>query len=658
LIEVKNNKAYVMLEEDVAKSLHKEAFEETYTAIKNFSSKSNEVYSFLKKKDIEDNDKYIHNVLCSAPGHGKTTALEYHIKEELVQTDTKKNPYLLVFNNEDTQNIFFKKVNAFVNKYLIRNSILSITESNIDLFRMSLNQYQVLCITQQRLRDLALDIGNRNSFLTYQQEASYWGRKPDNINKTMVQRTIIIDEMPIFFNSTIFDIGKDDNSVDWFDSLVNNTESLTAQEKYMGRLYINQLVSNELSNVGNTTKRLIRSFEGKEMESQINNILDKLNTKGSEPKQIVRFNWFKRLLREDDVGAINRTNLKTNILCSEKIDYKPFGNILILDGTSHLTHTIYYHFGFELQLITNYHDYIKRLYINWRSINTGSYARNDSNKEIREQISEDILNIRGKGENILPIPSKGDKGFYISTGAITYTQYEKFYKDREFEGDSLAINIHNVTGKNDLSSYSHISLLNLPIMPPHEYKLKAIALYGADIDLRLVKELTDKEEKELYKNQWFADRRIQRIFEQQQKAELSQIIHRSSIRFINSSEKVTISLYHNKKQVIEMLKEVFNLPDDNVDYFNLQWNNRFKHKCSDWAEKLLEVLKDNPNVDYTAGKLGGSKFKKWLENHWSANEKDIREIFKKNGISINIKGKGNYKYFSYSDDEIFEELFG
>jgi hypothetical protein len=657
MIENIGQKDFELLDDNIYNSLHKPAFEDIYNAIRDFSKQSQDIYSYIMENPKSKDDKSIHEALCGLPGHGKTTALKYHIKKEIVQTHAKKHPYLLVFNNKDTMNNFYHEVNQFANKYGKRYSILAINEQNLEQFKTVLDQYQVICILQQRLRDLAIGFGEKSSFLNYKQEQYYWGDKPKDIEKISVHRTVIIDELPDFFNKEVFDIGKENNAVDWFDTFANNTNEsqLSSEDKNKGRLYISKLITKELHCIGRTTKKLVRSIEATQAENELLSILDSLNKNDSDNKSVNRYKWFMKLLNEDDIGSINPTSKKTNILCSSFIDYKPFGNILVLDGTSDLTHTIYDHAGFKIKLIHNYHRYMERLFFEWCKINTSSRKRANDNSEVREQIAENLIEKRIKGLNILAIPSKGDINFYINTGAITPEQQEQFFLDRQFEGDSLAINLHNVTGKNDLSQYNHIALLNLPIMQPDEYRLQAIGLYGTDTDLRLVKEL-DKEEQKLHKNKWFADSHLQNLFEEQQKAELSQIIHRSSIRNINSDEKVTIHLYHNKKQVNELLKEVFQLTDENFTQVNIQQNNNFKVKCKKWAEKISTHLKNNPNEEYTAFGAGGKKFRYWLKDNWKEHEGVIREIFKNYEITIQIKGKGNYKYFTYIEDETMRYL--
>lgn len=657
MIQNINNKAYVMLEKERVETLHKEAFQDTYEVIRRFSEQSQKIYQYISKNESEEpTNLFSHQVLCSPPGHGKTTSLEYHIKMEIIQADTRKNPYLLVFNNKDTMNTFYESVNQFANKYRMKNVILAIDENNLEQFKEVLDYYQIICIVQQRLRDLAIGFGDVDSFLKYRQEHLYWGKKPDKPDKTIVQRAIIIDEMPIFFNSVIFDIGKDNNMLDWYDSFVNGTsdKELSSKGKSNGRLYISSLFNSELNNIGNITLKLNRSIASTNIELELLNILEALNKNIPDNNSINRYRRFIRLLNEDGIGAINNIS-KKNILCSDFIDYKPFGNILILDGTAKETSTIYTHAGFEIKYVHNYHRYIERLRFLLNKINTSSYKRDDPNSEIKEQIAEDIIEKRGKGLNILPIPSKSDIGKYIKLGAITPEQQKQFFMDRQHEDDSLAINIHNLTGKNDLSQYNHIALLNLPIMKPDEYRLQAIAMYGTDIDLRLVKELNDNEERQLHKGKWFVDQRLQNLFIEQQKAELSQIIHRSSIRNINSDEIVTIHMYHNKEHVMEMLKSIFNLPDSNFMTVDIQKKNNFKVKCRKWAEQVSTHLKNSPSQEYTAFKIGGRKFKDWINKNWDDNEKIIREIFKQHEITIRVSHKG-YKYFTYYENE-FERMF-
>ncbi|MCM3161014.1 hypothetical protein [Metabacillus litoralis] len=655
MTEESKEKIYTFLDKSKYDSQHKQAFNDIYQYIKSFSEESRDIY----KSDLE---LYLHKALCSAPGHGKTTALEYHIKTEVYQNQRKKDPYLLVFNNNDNMNTFYELIHSFAQSNKLVNAILAVNDENYEECKQLIQDFQIVCITQQRFRDLALGLGSIDTFLKYQQERLYWGKNPfpNKKDKSTVKRTIIVDEMPIFFNPCIFDISSENNSVDWFDALAANTDDqkLIPEYKRQGRQYINKLINRELDNNGSVTKRLIRFYEGTDREDKIRYILENLNPKGVSNDHVLKYKWFMKLLDFDSVGAINRTHKKTMILCSEYINYTDFGNILILDGTSNLVTEFYRHGGYEVVVNTNYHDYKEKLLINWRKINTSSNARSDRQRDIKDQISFDIKQIRDrtkkKGYDVLPIPAKGDIDYYIQSGAISQEQYEKFFKGRSIDNQSLAINLMNVTGKNDLSSYNSIALLNLPILPPHEYKLKAIAMYGTDTDLRMVKEIDDSEEKKQFEGQWFVNPFIQLIFEQMMKAELSQIIHRSSIRFINSTNKVVVILYHNKEYTNELLKEIFNISNEHIVKHSLEQDNKFREKCKKKAQEILQYLKQNPNTEYTAGKIGGTKFKKWIHNHWNENEDIIIEIFKQYNITIRTKNN-NYRYFSFIDDGVFND---
>ncbi|AMV11551.1 hypothetical protein GT3570_11520 [Geobacillus thermoleovorans] len=634
--------------------LHPEAFLETFNYIYDFVQQSQAIYTYLQKHP-ESEMKYIKRVLNSPPGQGKTTALQTIIKMNI--TDAyQKHPFLLVFNNGDTMNAFVQNIYTYTD---IPKTILAVDDENIHTVKPVIQEYQMLCITQQRFRDLALDFGNRELFTKYAQKA-YWGRLPSDIKlkHKYIPRTIIADEMPIFFDTAVFDISSENNSVDWFDELAENTDNgkLISFYKAKGRGLINELINYELlHSVGKTTKKLIRKYEGTDTESVLRYILDSLNTHGVEMEHLNKFKWFKRLLFEDDVGAIDRNGKKTVILCSKYIDYSSFGNILVLDGTAIHTSEVYRHGGYDIVEVKNYHNYKDRLTIEWCKINTSSSARNDKEKEIKEKIASDIISKRKNGIDVLPIPSKEDTNFYIQSGAITPEQYERFFKEKINENDQLTINIRNLTGKNDLNEYNRIALLNLPVLPPQQYKLQAIALYGTNIDLRLVRDVTDKEEQKLYKDQWFVDPRLQKLFEQQMKADLSQIIHRTSIRNINSDAKVTVTLYHNKPKTNKLLQEIFRIPNENIIEVPLQQNEKFKEKCYEWAELVYEYLRGEPNRKFTARKVGGQPFKNFINRNWDQHKTEIVTIFSKFNIKIILKNNG-YKYFMLVDDGVFENV--
>lgn len=665
--ELRKGKVYEYIDESKWNNLHKEAFKETYDHIKEFSEQANLInikdFNFRQLSSTMERDNYIHKVLCSPPGHGKTSALELHIKKELTQNKSLKRGFLLVFLNEDNMNTFVDEIKIFCEANFIDQSILAVTERNYLNLMNVFESYQILCITQQRFRDLSYDFKETRDFYKYylQSPHIYWGgnnRKPSKKDRRLFERTVIVDEIPIFFDESVFDMGSKDNMLDWYDVCIDNTldDIIPSKMKDSVRKKLMNLFTQALYAEKIPTVKLINPVKDMPDEKDIRFVLENLNTSGITPTYIARKNWFEKLLDKEGTGVLLKSTSKSKIICSKFIDYhKSFGNILILDGTSDLTTKVYEHGKYELIKVHNYNNYARRLTINWKDINTTSSKRTDRNSNIKEQISDDIIMIRKTGTNILPIPNLSDKDYYIESGAITEEQYQQFFKGREFAGDTLALNLHNLTGRNGLFEYE-LALPNLPILHPQHYRLQAVALYGTDIDLRLVSEL-DNKERTRHTAKWFVNDQVQELFEQSQKAVLSQIIHRTRIRNLNSTEGTQIYMYHNQAHVNTYLKTIFNLPDENVIESKLYRANKFRNRTREWAEMIQSHLKSMPNTSVTVSKSGGgAKFKQWIKDNWETHADTILQIFNEYDIKVEIKGKGGYKYFTYINNGIFEDI--
>ncbi|UOE77538.1 hypothetical protein [Parageobacillus thermoglucosidasius] len=222
-----------------------------------------------------------------------------------------------------------------------------------------------------------------------------------------MQRTIIIDEMPIFINAESFDIGKNDNCLDWYDEMVRvtNDEELTKFDCERVRVLINYLISMEMAEsfkheseyTSLPTKKLIRHLKDEQREL-LYHVLGRLKKEKVEYKYQNRYQWFLKMLENDSVGVVNRDEKKTVILCSKWIEYRHFGNILVLDGTADIVRKIYAHGGYELIELPNYHNYKERLRILFRIINTSKTKR--KNIETHESIASDFLEIRERTKDL------------------------------------------------------------------------------------------------------------------------------------------------------------------------------------------------------------------------------------------------------------------
>lgn len=566
----------------------------------------------------------VHWVCDSAPGHGKTTALKQVLMKEC------REPLLIVFNNRDTMRSFYNDVfHYYKNEIGATNIIQYVDADNLDSVTESLSGYLFVCITQQRLRDLALGMGNKNAYISYQAQ--------EGMNRRIKNRQLIIDEMPIFFNDCEFDISDENNSVAWFDELAKSSD-LDEAEAQSARITIMSLIVNELkSKVQPSTMRLIRTIEGSKEEMSLRNAFDKLPRNCDSPTLLRQFGWFLKLLDEDGSGYIDRQRGLKKIICSERIDYRKLGSVLILDGSSPYSKLLYNN---EYQFIEmkNYNNY-SRLFVHWRNINTNLDARRNPNKGVQQAISDDIKHLRDNEYDVFPLMHKGDTKDYLNSGVITSDQ-AKLFDEQESDND-LPLNLLNTVGKNVLSGYDSLALLNLPIRHPVYYKKIAIGIYGTDIDLSMAENVVGR---------WFQDIRVEQIYTECLISELIQIIHRSSLRNVTATLDVNIFIYTKAEQVVKCLSESLNVPSDNFTTYKLNNDTLygFGEKCKEWAEKAREFCikyeSDFNIMFHHASKMGGKSFKDWLNSNWVKPERrrTIEQEFSNMGLIIQVE-KNGYK---------------
>lgn len=610
-----------LLSKDQQKNVHLLAFHEISKVIRNFISKS----------AFNQTEGEHHYVCTSNPGHGKTTALEAVVKQEIMEK--YKTPLLLVFNNNDNMRSFYYPVSDYANKQNHYNAIQYIDTDNVDDFvQDKLSDFQILCITQQRLRDLASDLGNQYEYMWFKTQS---GRH--------IKRSIIIDEAPIFVSSCTFDINSLDNHIDWFDELAKISE-VEADDIRFGRMMITKMFNQELNADSIITKRLNRFYEGTPDLEALDTILSKLNSDLVERDIQSKFSWFKRLLYEDDIASIDRHNFGSSILCAKRIDYRPLGNILILDGSSNITKSMYNN---EYQYIQtkNYHDYNNRLKLHLQEINTSKYVKKDTvkNDQIFQCISNDLESICSSGIKPFPIMMKAEIGICINYGIIK-TEFLDFYEKDKANSSEMPLNLLNTTGKNVLNSYDALALLSIPLKNPSVYKKAAISLFGNDIDLTMN---TGKSKV------WFVDSRLQNVFEELVVADLIQIIHRSSLRNINENSIVNIYLYTNRKVWIEKLMKALKLPDENVTISKLEDLplEKFIKKCEEWTVKAKEYVVNYDDIfkvrKFTAYDIGGNKFKDWFNTNWNKIDRKqvIMDQFSLHGLDVEVDKKGYKKIY-------------
>ncbi|MCR8633930.1 hypothetical protein [Paenibacillus radicis (ex Xue et al. 2023)] len=449
-----------LLSNEQQENLHKKAFSQMVDVIIDVIEEFNN-----SKKQTK------HYVCSSLPGHGKTAALEAVAKYLLTQKF--KTALLIVFLNNDNMRKFSKPVSDYAKMKNIQNAITYVDTNNVDDVINDLTNYQIVCITQQRFRDLANEVSDPDDYMRYKLT-----------NGLTLKRNIIVDEMPEFISHCGFDLGSNDNQVDWFDALASESE-LSKDVKRFARKTITTIINQEMDEDSPVTKRLSRHLiESSDLE-RLDGILANLNTRNAENEYLAKFTWFKKLLHQDDVGVIDRHDRGSTILCARRIDYRELGNILILDGTSNITKRLYNN---EYQFIhtKNYHDYQSRLHLHLQEINTSSHAKKDKEKriEIFELISNDIEAIRSSGIDLFPLVKKDEINICIGNKIITKDQITLYDQNN---ADELPLNLLNTTGKNKLNRYHALALLNIPLRHPSVYKKTAISLYGTNIDLSMNK---------------------------------------------------------------------------------------------------------------------------------------------------------------------------
>lgn len=598
------------------KNLHEGAFLETFNKLIEYVNQGFAVNN-------QANDVELLSWVCnSAPGSGKTTALQVVTKMLLEESNYNDQvSLLLVFNNNDTmRNDFYNGVFEFVKKNHIKDGIQYVDEKVKELVVDSLSKYKVVCINQQRLRDLKIGFGKRSDYIYYSPEILKNDSSERDIMKPK-KRIMIIDEMPIFYDSQIWDITSKNNSFDWFEKLVEQCKEISEEECFEGRKILSKLVNEELANntERNSNLKLIRLIEGSNDEMKFNAILEKLSNAKNDFESSKRFRWFLNLYNNDDVAAIDRTNNKPVILCSEWLDYRELElNILILDGTALIT-KMFYDFGhFEFHKVHNYHNYQDRLMLEWKDINTKKSLRDKKTKadeiNVKEIISSDFLQMRENitvsksNINMIILPPQTDIRYYYDQGVITTEQYREHFKGREKSTDDMASHLHNITGKNGFSKYDALALLNIPIKSPQLHREIGVAMHGVNLDLTLNKTRNNG-------GSWFNEASLQEIFMAVTLSDISQIIHRCSLRFIASNSKVYVFLYCNREEWIISLKELFGLPDRNIRMHPIYQEIMFRKKCEEKVKLIYEKMIGKQNLRITADRLGINNLKQWLNDY-------------------------------------------
>ncbi|MDY7992398.1 hypothetical protein UY286_15485 [Paenibacillus polymyxa] len=604
-------------------SLHEEAFMATYHALSSFIHKGFQ----MNMDESEREESYLSWVVNSAPGTGKSTALNVLCKSLLKKNASnqhEKYPLLLVFNNNDTmKNNVYKDVSEFAKQHEIPDAIAYVNSDEIHKVIDTMRKYQILCIPQQRLRDLMIDDENMNNYLIYYPQRAKNTKDDAQLKEVHKwKQLVIIDEMPIYYDSCVWDIGSKDNSFDWFEHLADRIH-LSNREFKEARDILSELINLELKDnvTSHSTLRLNRLIEGSERERFFNTILTKLADAKGELKDMRRYTWFMKMYAKDHIGCIERTN-KQAIICSEWLDYSRLHtHMLILDGTAHISQSIYERSGFELIPMTNVHRYAERLNIRWKNINTSTTLSYRELKEVKEAIAGDFLEIQSKLQEKRPsfkmiaLPKQDDIAFYHAEGVITDEQLKQFFTIKQKSDDDMRKHLFNVVGNNDFSSFNAMALFGVPIRPPRHYREIAVAIYGVDIDISL-NENRNKEN-------WFTDERIHKLYIEDVLANLSQIIHRTSLRNVNLTEEVDILMYSKRTEWLTLMQKEFRLPDEQINMHQLHNELRFKKACSKKMIEMVKLMVGKKNIKLTAKAIGGKVLYQWFRDNWKGNRKQF-----------------------------------
>jgi hypothetical protein len=286
--------------------------------------------------------------VCNASmGHGKTTVLTSFLKWLVSEKRPKfKIPVLLAIRENNMADEIFRELKEFDD-----NCVLRLDKDT----KMELEQYvpfyQIVIITHARLKQLTLGYGNMQQYRLWKQYPMNLFTQGEAILEGNIiakrNRLLIIDEKPDFVNSSIFDIGSEDNAVDWFDKL-SDCLKLDPMKSQAIKTQISNLIANELAeNLGHVTTALVPNDELKTKRvKHLVSILKEIeeNAKGYDFQFMEKLKAFKKMLFNDGVARIDeykvRGKVGRKIMYAERVDYTKFKlNMLVLDGTSQLTNS-------------------------------------------------------------------------------------------------------------------------------------------------------------------------------------------------------------------------------------------------------------------------------------------------------------------------------
>lgn len=601
------------------RNIHEDSFLEVYNTLVGLVNDS------VDNKEREGNQN-VASVIDSLMGHGKSTALKIITKK----CYEREIPLLLVINNKKNMKEFAEYWKGQQMEECITIASEDMTVENIE----TMSKKKVVAITQQRMKNIANGYGDYSIFREWEK----------------TDRTLIFDEMPVLIDFEIFDIGYENNVLDWFDEYAKNSgiemyklkKSRVTVSFAIGQLiansYKNRKTDDTLSIATTALSDILSKIpDDYEILKYVLNVFGEM-TYPIDYKYINRFKWFKQLLEKNGAAVINRDNSRKDvIICSKKLDYLQYGSVLVLDGTARQTNMIYKEMGFKIKPLKNYHNYEARLKVQNVSIKTTQGSRN-GDSAIYNTISEDIKLLRKSNLelNLLLLPDKKDIEKYYKLGAITEEQYSIHFQTVVSDGvnqeESMALNLLNTTGQNELSKYNGLALANLPIRHPDFYKSYAIALYGTEINISL----KSGKQKNDGNSSWFESKKVNDIYIGLLLADILQIIHRANIRLLNTKEQCNIYIYSDISTAIQQLEVSLNL-----DFEKRLLSKTFETDCESYFKEAYEKFGNNHEL-----KVGNVSdgFKRWFNRHWNdSGKRIIMKKIAKSEFKIHINDLGGRK---------------
>ncbi|WP_010500102.1 hypothetical protein [Paenibacillus elgii] len=649
---------FAYLDTERQRNLHMEAFKEISNVFLGFHDEyKTQRMQFLN--DEKQNERV--SWVCDASmGHGKSTVLECFLKWLIDESNPRQRvPVLLVIREKLEAEKLAHKLNEFRH-----NSCLKLDADNRETMEKYISLYQIVIITHSRLDNLALGMGKKRIYKVWEQyESIDWAfgglKEPKLINKS--HRLLIVDEKPSFVNSATFDVGKANNCLKWFDSIIKDDDadpvSMQSIRTYIMLLMLEQLEKNPTTVTTALASRLDKQTDRhKRLTSLIGKALK--DRKMSDLSEFKTMKLFSKLLRKDGIGRIDRYKDKSRIgmkiIVSEKIDYSKIGlNMLVLDGTCHANKIQYALSNFKLKHVKNFNNY-GRLKLHQRGIKTSANARTKESESVQETIANDIKKLRLLyGDQMFVIPLDSDIEKYRKFDVYPESHF-KYYVDSK---QSKKIHLMNTIGKNYLLHYKSLYLTSLPRMHPDFYKEIGIAFYGGDLNLEF------NEDNNALK--WFADHRLDEIYNGMIYSELLQIIHRSSLRVIEPSRlKDEINIYiafddSNGNDVLEFIQPfLYNMNSlylfKHAEVKRMNLNNIINYGVRDGAEEFIkksdEWIKNNISTiresfrKILVSEIGkksdgddrlGEKFRKFIQRHKDKLD-ELNEVFKPYGYQVEM----------------------